>query len=149
LKEFDAALADFERFAELAPKDAEAYRCIGAILLGRKQYPAALDAIRKALTLQPGYPEAIWARAQIYLRQGKAADALPELDPLIAKLPDGPPETLNVRAGVYAALDKLDEAARDYSRMIELKPKEPEAYVNLARIHEKRGQRAEAAACLD
>jgi tetratricopeptide (TPR) repeat protein len=149
LKEFDAALADFGHLAKLAPKDAEPYRCIGAILLGRRQYAAALDAIQKALALRPGYPEAIWARSQIYLRQGQAEDALKELEPLVAKLPDGPPETLNVRAGVYEALGKLDEAARDYSRMIELKPKEPEAYVNLARLYDKRGQPVQAAACFD
>jgi tetratricopeptide (TPR) repeat protein/tRNA A-37 threonylcarbamoyl transferase component Bud32 len=149
LKDFDAALADFERFLELAPKDAEAYRSIGAILFGRRQYPAALNSLQKALVLRPDYPDATWALAQVYLRQGKANEALKELDALVAKLPAGPPETLNVRAGVYEALGRLDDAARDYSRMIELKPKEPEAYVNLARLHEKRDQRAEATACLD
>jgi len=149
LKDFDAALADFERFARLAPRDAEPYRCIGAILLGRRQYPEALDALQKAVLLRPGFPEAIWARAQIYQRQGQGEEALKELDPLVAKLPDGPPETLTVRAGVYQALGKLTEAAADYRRIIEFKPKEPEAYVCLARLYEKQGQLEKAAACLD
>jgi len=149
LKDFDAALADFERCTRLAPTDAEPYRCIGAILLGRRQYAEALDALKKAIALRPGYPVAIWARAQIYLLQGHFAKALQELDPLVAKLPDGPPETFNVRAGVYQAMGKLDEAAADYRRMIEAKPKEPEAYVCLARIYEKQGDPAKAAACFE
>jgi eukaryotic-like serine/threonine-protein kinase len=149
LRDFDAALADFQRCAQLAPKDAEPYRCIGAILLGRRQYPEAQDAVQKAILLRPGYPEAIWVQAQIYQKQGQFQEAFKELDALVAKLPDGPPETLNVRAGVYQMLGKLDEAAADYQRTIEFKPNEPEAYVCLARIYEKQGQTEKAVACFD
>jgi tetratricopeptide (TPR) repeat protein len=56
---------------------------------------------------------------------------------------------LNVRAGVYEALGKWNEAAADYRGMIERAPKEREAYVCLARIYEKQGQRAKAAECFD
>ncbi|HYV37768.1 MAG TPA: tetratricopeptide repeat protein, partial [Gemmataceae bacterium] len=148
LKEFDAALADFERYARLVPKDALPHLCIGAILLGRREYPAALDSLQKAVFLRPGYPEAIWAKSQVLVRQGQGEVALKELDAL-TKLPKGPPETFNVRAGVYHALGKVDEAAADYGRMIKLMPKDPEAYVCLARIYEKQGQPEKAAACLD
>jgi tetratricopeptide (TPR) repeat protein len=149
LKEFDLALADIEQWARLAPKDPEPHRCMGAILLGRRQYGPALEALQKALDLRPGYPEATWAQAQIYLWQGKPQQALKELDPLVARLPDGPPETLNVRGDVYQVLGRLGEAAADYQRMTELKPKEPEAYVCLARVCEKQGQPAKAAECFD
>src|SRR5262249_13983855 len=60
LKDLDAALAHFEEWARLAPKAPESHRCIGAILLGRRQYGPALAALRKALDLRPGYPEVIW-----------------------------------------------------------------------------------------
>jgi serine/threonine protein kinase/tetratricopeptide (TPR) repeat protein len=156
LKDFDAALTDFEKFARLQQKDAEPHRCTGAILLSRRRYGPALVALQKALDLRPGYPEALWARAQIYLWQGKAEQALKELDPLVAKLPDGPPETLNVRAAIYQALDRPKEAEEDYRRLIALKPKGPEAYrslaeahVGLARILEKRDEKALAAECFD
>src|SRR5262249_576405 len=118
LKDFDAALADFEQFALLAPKDPEPHRCIGAIRLARRQYGPALEALRKALDLRPGYPEALWARAQVLLWQGKPEEALKALDPLVGKLPEGPPETLNVRAGVYQAMGRLEEAEADYRRVI-------------------------------
>jgi tetratricopeptide (TPR) repeat protein len=157
LKEFDAALADWEQFARLQPSDPTAPLSTGAILLGRREYGPALGALQKALDLRPGYPEAVWARAQIYLWQGEPERALLELDPLVAKLPEGPPQTLNVRAGVYQALGRLDEAAADYRRLTaELKPKDPaeyltlaEAYVGLARVRERQGQPAQAAECLD
>jgi tetratricopeptide (TPR) repeat protein/tRNA A-37 threonylcarbamoyl transferase component Bud32 len=149
LKDFDAALADFQQFARLQPKDPEPHRCTGVILLGRRQYGPALEALHKALALRPGYPQAVWARAQIHLWQGRPEEALKELDPLVAKLPEGPPETLNVRAAVYQALGRVEEAAADYRRMIELRPKEPEAYACLARVYEKQGRPGKAAECFD
>jgi tetratricopeptide (TPR) repeat protein len=149
LKDFDAALADFKQVARLAPMDPEPHRCIGCILLGRRQYGPALEALHKALQLRPGYPEAVWAVAQIHLWQGKPREALQALDPLVAKLLQGLPETLNVRAAVYQALGQLDRAAADYRRMTELKPKEPEAYVCLARVLDLQGQPKKAAECLD
>jgi tetratricopeptide (TPR) repeat protein/tRNA A-37 threonylcarbamoyl transferase component Bud32 len=149
LKDFDDALADFAQLARLSPKDPEPHRCRGCILLGRRQYGPALEALQQALTLRPNYPEVIWARAQIFLWQSKPEVALQELQPLLAKLPQGPPETLNMRAAVYEALGQPDRAAADYKRMIDLKPEAPEAYACLARLYQRQNQKARARECLD
>jgi tetratricopeptide (TPR) repeat protein/tRNA A-37 threonylcarbamoyl transferase component Bud32 len=149
LKDFDASLADWERLAELRPADPEPHRCIGVIRLGRRQYDQALQALQTALTLKPDYTEAIWARAQVYLWQGKLQEALAEVDPVVAKLPPDKPETLNIRGDVYRALGRLEEAAADYRRMIELRPKAPDAYVSLAMVYEKQGKLEQAKTCYD
>jgi tetratricopeptide (TPR) repeat protein/tRNA A-37 threonylcarbamoyl transferase component Bud32 len=156
LKDIDDALADFEQYARLASQDPEAHRCVGCILLGRRQYGPALEALQKALDLRPGYPEVVWARAQIHLWQGQPEQALKELAPLVAKLPEGPAETLNLRAAVYQALGRLPEAEADYRQLIELKPKGEgaslclaEAYVGLARLQDRQGRPGKAAECLD
>jgi serine/threonine protein kinase/tetratricopeptide (TPR) repeat protein len=149
LKEFDEAIADWEKVTRLQPTSAEAYFCIGATLLGRREYSSALAALQKAIDLKPDYPQALWARAQIYLWQGRPGAALRDLDPLVAKLPNGPPETLNVRAGVYEALGQLDKAMADYQRMTELRPESPSAYLCLARLCQKQNQPDKAAAHLD
>jgi tetratricopeptide (TPR) repeat protein/tRNA A-37 threonylcarbamoyl transferase component Bud32 len=148
LKDFDAALADFEQYARLMPRDPEPHRCRGVILLGRRQYGPALEALQKALTLRPDYPEVVWARAQVLLWQNRPTLALQELDPVVAKLPHGPPETLNVRAAVHEALGQQDKAEADYRRMIELKPMEPAAYVCLARLYDRQGHKEQARQCL-
>jgi tetratricopeptide (TPR) repeat protein len=149
LRDFDAALTDFARLAQLSPTDAEPQRCIGVILLGRRRYGPALEALQTALELRPGYPEALWAKAEIDLWEGRPQQALEELNPLVAKLPEGPPETLNVRGGVYQALGRWKEAADDFQRMTELRPKDPEAYVCLARVYERQGEPARAASCFE
>src|SRR5262249_44062514 len=97
LKDLDAALADWERRAELKAKDPEPHRCIGVICLGRRQYDRALQELQQALDRSPGSVEVIWARAQVYHWQGKLKEALAELDPLVARLSPDLPETLNVR----------------------------------------------------
>jgi tetratricopeptide (TPR) repeat protein len=149
LKDFDASLADWKRLAQLRPKDAEPHRRIAVIRLGRRQYDQALHELQSALTLKPDDTEATWARAQVYLWQGKLKEALGELDPVVAYLPLDKPETLNLRGDVYKAMGRLEKAAADYSRMIELKPKDSEAYVSLARVRQKQGQPEKAAGCLD
>jgi tetratricopeptide (TPR) repeat protein len=150
LRDFDAALADWEELTRQPLYAAEAYRCIGAIRLGRRQYGPALEALQKALDLRPGgYPEAAWARAQALLWQGKPEEALKDLDRPVRWWRNSPPETLNVRAAVYQALDRLDDAEADYLRMIELRPKGAEAYACLARLYDLRGQPEKATACLD
>jgi tetratricopeptide (TPR) repeat protein/tRNA A-37 threonylcarbamoyl transferase component Bud32 len=149
LKDFDAALEDAERLARVEPKNAKPHYYIGAILLGRRDYGRAREALQEALALKPDYTEAVWAIAQIDLWQGKPEDALKALDPVVAKLPAGPPETLNVRGDVYRAMGRLDAAAADYRRMIEAKPQEPHAYVSLAGVYEKQGQVEQARECYD
>jgi tetratricopeptide (TPR) repeat protein len=149
LKDFDAALADWNQLAKLQPKSAETHRCTGAIHLGRRDYVQALAALQEAVALNPDYAEAKWALAQIYLWQGKCKDALAELDPLVGQLPKGPPETLNVRGDVYRTMGKLDEAAADYRRLTQLKPTNLEAYVSLAGVYLKQNKPERAKQCYD
>jgi tetratricopeptide (TPR) repeat protein len=149
LKDFDESIADWEKVVRLQPNSAEAYFNMGAILLGKREYGAALAALQMAIDLKPDYPQALWARAQTYLWQRRPGAALRDLDPLVARLPNGPPETLNVRAGMYEALGQLDRAMADYQRMTELRPKDPNAYVCLGRLCQKQNQPDKAAGHLD
>ena len=75
LKEFDAALKDWEQVARLDAKNPEPYRLIGAVRLGRGEYAEALNAIQKALDRKPDYVEAIWARRRF--TSGKASRRRP------------------------------------------------------------------------
>jgi tetratricopeptide (TPR) repeat protein/tRNA A-37 threonylcarbamoyl transferase component Bud32 len=149
LKDFDAALDDAEQLARLQPKDPVAYRIIGSIHMGQRQYEKAMRAFHKALNLKPDYTEVLWAVAQVHAWQGDTKKALEIMDPLIAKLSPEFPESLNVRGDIYRAMGRLDDAAKDYRRMIELRPKAPDAYINLALVLDKQGKSEQAKACYD
>jgi tetratricopeptide (TPR) repeat protein/tRNA A-37 threonylcarbamoyl transferase component Bud32 len=149
LKDFDAALADAKQLAGLQPKNALPYRIIGSIYLGQRQYDKAMPAFRKALNLKHDYTEVLWDVAQIHFWQKDAEKALEVMDPLIAHLSPESPESLNVRGDIYRSLGRLDEAAKDYERMIELRPKAPDAYIGLALVLAKQGKVKEAEACYE
>jgi tetratricopeptide (TPR) repeat protein len=149
LKDFDAARADAEQLARLQPKNALSYRIIGSIYLGQRQYDKAMPAFREALDLKPDYTEVRWDVAQLHYWQGDTKKALEVLDPLIANLSPRSPESLNVRGDMYRSVGRLDEAATDYQRMIELRPKAPDAYIGLALVLAKQGKVEEGEACYE
>jgi tetratricopeptide (TPR) repeat protein len=149
LKEFDASLEDWEELTRRNPKNAEPYWNIGIIHMGRRRYDDAVPALEKALKLKPDYGTARWALAQIALWKGDLQEALAVINPLAEKLPTGSPETLNIRGDIYRAMGRLDDAAADYRRLIELRPALPEAYVSLATVYEKQNKPDLARECLE
>jgi tetratricopeptide (TPR) repeat protein len=152
IKDLDAAIFDWQQVLRLRPEDADARRSLGSIYLGRRRYALALRELDDALKRRPGYPDALGSKAQIYLWQGKAKEALNVINPLVQKLPPGTQDWLNVRGDIYRVLGQLDEAAADYRRLIQLKPNLPElcdAYVSLALVYSKQGKPDQPRQCLD
>jgi tetratricopeptide (TPR) repeat protein/serine/threonine protein kinase len=149
LKNFDAALADWDELVKLYPKNPESYYGIGVIKLGRRQYADAQSALERAVQLKPDYVTAHWALTQIALWKGKPEEALKIINPAVEKLTDKHPETLNIRGDVYRALDRLEDAAADYRRLIALKPELVETYVSLALVYEKLNKPELAKECFE
>jgi tetratricopeptide (TPR) repeat protein/predicted Ser/Thr protein kinase len=149
LKDFDAALMDLRKVTVFWPQKPEAYRFLGMIHLGRRQYDLALQDLDEALSRQPNYPDALWGKAQIYLWQGKTKEALEVVDSLAQKPPPGAETTLNIRGDIYRRLGRLDDAAADYRRLIQLQPQNADPYVGLALVYCMKGEPAQARQWLD
>jgi serine/threonine protein kinase/tetratricopeptide (TPR) repeat protein len=149
LKEFDASLADWETLARQKPKEPEPPWSIGIIHLGRRQYDIAVPAFQKALGLKPDYVRARWALAQVALWQGNLKEALSVINPLAEELPPGAADTLNIRGDIYRAMSRLDEAAADYRRLIQMERPKPDAYVSLSQVYEKQGKADLAKECYE
>jgi tetratricopeptide (TPR) repeat protein/tRNA A-37 threonylcarbamoyl transferase component Bud32 len=149
LRDLDGAFEDWSRLTKLQPANAEAFFRVAAIELGRKQYPAALRNLDKALELNPKYTEVLWSMAQVYHWQGNLEKALEVVNVTVEKLPPDKPEGLNVRGDIYRSMGRLDDAAADYRRLIQLKPALPDAYISLAGIYLKQGKIDEAIRCYD
>jgi tetratricopeptide (TPR) repeat protein/serine/threonine protein kinase len=149
LKDFDAALIDFRKIVEGWPKRPQAYRFLGMIHLGRRQYDLALEELNDALARSPNSPDVLLAKAQIYLWQGKAQEALEVVHPLAQKPPPNAEYALNVRGDIFRSLGRLDAAAADYRRLIQLRPDNIDSYVSLALVYCKQGQPDKARQCLD
>jgi tetratricopeptide (TPR) repeat protein len=149
LKDLDAALADAAQLARLQPKNALAYRILGSIYLGRRQYDKAMPAFRKALDLKPDDTSVLWNVAHLHFWQEDSEKALAVMDPLIAHLSPEKPESLKFRGDMYRRLGRLDEAANDYERMIGLRPQVLDAYIGLAQVRARQGKGEDARACYE
>src|SRR5262249_39957954 len=145
LKDFDAALNDYRQVIRLQPKNESAHYYVGIIHLGRRQYDQALAALNQAITLRPGFTQPYLASAQIRLWLGRPAEALEDVNTALAATPAARQAgALNDRADVYRAMGRLDEAAADYRKAIELEPKGIDSAVGLALVLEKQGQSEQA-----
>ena len=73
---------------ELDPRSARAYQVRAEIYRNRGRMEQAIRAFQRAFEIDPAFPGVHLALAQIYLEQGKAADARQELDLELAVVPE-------------------------------------------------------------
>ena len=113
---YQAALADFAKYIELAPKDASEL----------KQYDAALADFTKALELKPDDLNAVKFRgfAEIGLNQWDKAVA--DFSAVIQKKPDDL-QSYDRRALSYRSSKNYDAAIADYTFLITKNPNDMEA----------------------
>src|SRR5919198_735513 len=123
---YQAALADFAKYVELAPKDASAYTEHGQTLSELKQYDAALADFNKALELKPDDLNTIKFRgfAEIGLNQWDKAVA--DFSAVIQKKPDDL-QSYDRRALAYRSMKNYDAAIADYTFLITTNPNDMEA----------------------
>jgi len=72
---YSAALAQFQHVVQLDPKMHQAWNYVGYTHRKLGDYDDALAAYEQALSLQPGYPEAIEYRAEAFLALNRIKDA--------------------------------------------------------------------------
>ena len=123
---YQAALADFAKYIELAPKDASGYAEHGQTLSELKQYDAALADLNKALELKPDDINAVKFRgfAEIGLNQWDKAVA--DFSAVIQKKPDDL-QSYDRRALAYRSMKNYDAAIADYTFLITKNPNDMEA----------------------
>ena len=123
---YQAALADFAKYIELAPKDASGYTEHGQTLSELKQYDAALADFNKALELKPDDLNTVKFRgfAEIGLNQWDKAVA--DFSAVIQKKPDDL-QSYDRRALAYRSMKNYDAAIADYTFLITKNPNDMEA----------------------
>jgi tetratricopeptide (TPR) repeat protein len=135
-REWDAALADLERAAELDPRLDGVILVRARTLLDAGRLESARAVVESRLALHAEDPDALLVRAAISLRLGAAEDAVRDYDRAIAVLhspePDhylaraellaamGPAGVERALAGLDAGLDRLGPVAALESRAVEL-----------------------------
>ena len=73
--EYEKALKDFKKAADLVPNLYQAYNGMGFAYRKTGDYAKALEMYDKALALQPGFPDAVEYRGEAYLALNRLDDA--------------------------------------------------------------------------
>ena len=97
---YGAALAKFEHASGLDPTLAEAWNYLGYTRRKLGHYDEALEAYSRALSLKPGYPDALEYRGEAFLA--------------LNRIPDAQQTYLDLYAGNRALAGKLLTAMKDW-----------------------------------
>jgi tetratricopeptide (TPR) repeat protein len=87
-KEFDLALADFERSFALGYQDAAAFSSAATVYMQRKDYARSLALFARALELAPAYAFAYYNRSRVFHEIGQYESAVADLERCLALQPD-------------------------------------------------------------
>jgi tetratricopeptide (TPR) repeat protein len=140
---FGNAEVAFERAVNLNPSDAESYNNLGEALGELKQYPRALEAFNKAISLDAKLLKAKYNQAVSYDRMGNFHYSefvfrnLIKSNPAYSLSYDGLAVTLS-KAG------RAKEAIAFHEKAIALDPREPSYYFNYAISYLMMGNTAKA-----
>ncbi|WP_459618360.1 O-linked N-acetylglucosamine transferase family protein [Bordetella sp. 2513F-2] len=142
----EARLA-LERVMELAPRDAEGLRVMADLLLKEGRIEDARRQLDMALGIEPGHLLGRIKLAEILHRLGCNEEALQCLE--VA----GRPPAAHLAAWlawhgvILLAMQRYDEARRDFEALLDIQPKEYSAWNNLGNIHRDTGNLDEAERC--
>jgi serine/threonine protein kinase/Tfp pilus assembly protein PilF len=114
----------FRMLSELVkkyPEEKYAHSEMGLYYEGQEQYPEAIEALNKAITLDPNFGFAINQLAYDYARTGNMQKAV-EYFERYASVNPGLPNPIDSIAEMNLRLGKLDEAIAKYKEALAIKP---------------------------
>ena len=115
-REYDKAIADYDKAIELNPEYAHAYVMRGNTWGVKKEYERALSDLDKALSISPGLFDALLSRAATWILTEKYDRAIVDFTEII-RLDPRSAAAYNFRAWIYATCP--DAAYRDGKKAIQ------------------------------
>ncbi|OZI22129.1 TDP-N-acetylfucosamine:lipid II N-acetylfucosaminyltransferase [Bordetella genomosp. 7] len=135
-----------DRALAMAPRDAEALRVMADLEVKAGALENARARLEAALEIEPGHQLGRIKLAEILHRLGRHDDALQCLDQM------GNPDPhrvawLSWRGVILLAMQRYDDARKDFEAQLQLAPTDYSAWNNLGNVHRDTGNLDEAAHC--
>lgn len=144
-KQFDKAIAAANAQIAKVPNNSDFYDLLGTALFnGKKDYPAAEAALRKAVDLDKNNTDALEKLGKVQVQEGSADQALALY---LQSIKDNPREVrFYILAGeLYEAKQNWDQAKAMYQQALSLSPDQPLASNNLAYVILQQGGNVDVA----
>lgn len=125
------------------PDRIEPIQTLSDIYVAANKTNAALASVEKLIAKLPNDPRPLITKSAIQLQIGAINEAVQTLTATLAADATFFPALVN-RALAYTQLGRLDEAERDYLKLLELAPKMQSVYYHLGEIDFQRGKGADA-----
>jgi tetratricopeptide (TPR) repeat protein len=133
LKQPEKGIAFLQDFAKKHPDGAEAYAILGSALGNAKHFKTAETSLRKALSLNPKYPQAYRALAGVYSAQNDQAKALATFLEGLKNIPDDPGLVVDI-GSLYERTGQPEKAIEHYEDVVKRNPKASVVINNLAQL---------------
>ena len=125
--------------------DAAATRMLAEVYLRQARYGDAEVLFARALELDPAHDGARFGHAEALFRQQKAAQAIEEVEGLLARAPKDP-AYLNLLAGCLALVGEDARVIAIYEALLAEYPKQPRLWLNYGHTLRAVGRRQDAVA---
>ena len=133
-RHFRDSQEDFRRALVCEPKSPVAWFKLGTANFAMHDERSAVTSFSEAISLKPGYQDALKGRGNSYENLGEFDNSLADYSEVLRRDPNNAP-TYNNRATIYTAQGRLDEAIIDYDRALALTPSNFMIALNRAYLH--------------
>ncbi len=134
LKQYEAALKDYNRSISLNPDYANAYNNRGNLFKTIGETDKALEDMNKAIQLKPGDSRPYINKGILLMEQNNYEEAILQFNKAYEKGGRSPALFLN-RGQTFKQLEKYERAIQDFHKYIRIKPGSGEGYFYLAQIY--------------
>jgi tetratricopeptide (TPR) repeat protein len=142
-QQYQAAVDAFKRVAALRPDYADAWTNMAVVEIPWERYDDAKAHLAKALELLPGDPRALYYRALVERNAGQVAEAIADLEAMLAKYPRSRDGLRELGFSYYQQHDYA--RARDaYEQLQMVDPDDLAAHYQLAILYRRLGEKDKA-----
>ncbi len=147
-REWDNAIANFDKAIELDPKSFGAYFKRGAAYGKKREWDNAIADFSEAIELDPKNLYAHLNRGVAYVQKGELDNAIADFDKAIKLNPEHSDAYFN-RGRVYVQKGELDKAIEDCDKAIEINPRNWIAYSIRGLAYAQKGELDDSIADFD
>jgi tetratricopeptide (TPR) repeat protein len=137
------ALINYQKAAELDPKNPEIYNNIGLVYKKLRMYDASLEQFMRALYIKPNFSKAYNNIGVVYYKKGNIKGAILNYKKAILAEPDNL-ETYNNLGTIYKKQNWLEKAQSVYNKAFKIDPNHPGINYNLGLLYEEMGNMTSA-----